>query len=351
MPRLAIVGAGVAGCAAAWALREDPIDVVVFEKSRGISGRAATRRRHGCAYDHGANYFKAEEPRVETLIRRLLPTDELVSISGDVWTFDEQGTLHEGDPEHNRATKWTYRNGISTLGKLLLGASAADVHRQRRVVRLEQRAAGWHLTSEGREALGPFEAVLLTPPAPQTLTLVEDGSMEAGVRSAIRQALGGVSYRIQYSFTLAYDTPIERPAPFFGLVNPDGRHDVAWLSFENDKPGHVPSGTTLLIVQMAPAWSQARYDAPPEALASEAAEHASALLGIDLRQPVWTDHQRWRYALPEARAEEEALTPVHAAGLYVAGDALEGQGRVPLALRSGLDAAERIRAFLAAPRR
>lgn len=346
MSRLAIVGAGVAGCAAAWSLRAAPLDVVVFEKSRGISGRAATRRRHGCAYDHGANYFKAEEPCVETLIHRMLPTDELVSIRGEVWTFDERGTLHEGDLEHNRAAKWTYRNGINTLGKLLLGGTRADVHRQRRVVRLHQSAAGWHLTGEGGDALGTFEAVLLTPPAPQTLTLVQDGEMEAAVRSAIEQALGGVSYRTQFSFALAYDSPIERPAPFFGLVNTGGGHAVAWLSFEDDKPGHVPAGTSLLIVQMAPAWSRARYEAPPEALALEAAEHASALLDTDLRQPTWTDHQRWRYALPEARADGEALTPAHAAGLFVAGDALEGQGRVALALRSGLDAAERLRRYL-----
>ena len=42
-PKLAIIGAGVSGLSAAWALKDSDWEVSVFEKSRGPSGRAATR--------------------------------------------------------------------------------------------------------------------------------------------------------------------------------------------------------------------------------------------------------------------------------------------------------------------
>ena len=56
--KIAIIGAGVSGLAAAWALKDSDWEVSVFEKSRGPSGRAATRTINGVRVDHGANYFK-----------------------------------------------------------------------------------------------------------------------------------------------------------------------------------------------------------------------------------------------------------------------------------------------------
>ena len=41
---VAIIGAGIAGLRAAETLRKAGLDVVVLEKSRGLGGRAATRR-------------------------------------------------------------------------------------------------------------------------------------------------------------------------------------------------------------------------------------------------------------------------------------------------------------------
>ena len=56
--RVAIVGAGVAGLAAARRLAGHGIPVTVLEKSRGLGGRCATRRvRTGSdelRFDHGA---------------------------------------------------------------------------------------------------------------------------------------------------------------------------------------------------------------------------------------------------------------------------------------------------------
>ena len=119
MPHVAIVGAGCAGLAAAWSLARAGHQCTVFEKSRGFSGRAATRRRGDSCYDHGANFFRTEDPEIHDLIHRQLPTNELVSIPGPVWTFDHDSRTTPGDEQQNALPKFTYRQGISTLGKLL----------------------------------------------------------------------------------------------------------------------------------------------------------------------------------------------------------------------------------------
>lgn len=353
MVRLAIVGAGVSGLAAAWALRrEAAIDVAVFEKSRGVSGRAATRGRDGVRYDHGANYFKTNEhPRIDRLVRHELPAADLVDIGRDVWTFDGQGTISEGDAASNRPPKWTYRGGISTLGKLLAEASGAALHLETRVRRLVRSRPGWMIeTTEGSVFEG-FGAVLLTPPAPQAAALLEASDLgDTALQERLARALDAAAYRTQLTVVLAYDFEAERPGDFYALINTDGEHDIAWLSFERDKPGHVPAGQDVLIAQMAPAWSAPRFDAPLGDLIPEVARQAGALLGVDLGDPVWADRQGWRYALPDGGADAEALSEGRAAGLFFCGDALAGKGRVEMALASGLDAAAEIQARCGAER-
>ena len=58
---VAILGAGMAGAAAARRLAEAGLDVRVFDKGRGIGGRMATRRTEaGARFDHGAQFFRAK---------------------------------------------------------------------------------------------------------------------------------------------------------------------------------------------------------------------------------------------------------------------------------------------------
>lgn len=60
LPSIAIIGAGIAGLACADALRAQGWQPVIFEKSRGIGGRVATRRScRGWQFDHGAQYVTA----------------------------------------------------------------------------------------------------------------------------------------------------------------------------------------------------------------------------------------------------------------------------------------------------
>lgn len=345
MDRLAVVGAGAAGLAAAWALRDTAIDITVFEKSRGYSGRAATRRRNGLCYDHGANYFKLHSEEIEHLVREALPSDDLVRIDRDVWTFDAAGTIRPGDADANADGKWTYRRGINTIGKLLARQAAVAVQHRTRVARLVQQAPRqWTVIDDEGASLGVFDGVLLTPPAPQTRALVEDSQMDEALALSLLDGLDAATYTAQFTIVLGYDSALPRPGDFYALLNTDRAHPIAWLSFEEDKPGHVPDGQTVLILQMAPDWTAAHFDAAPEALAQKAAALATDVLGTDCTAPEWIDHQRWRYALPTAAANTDHLRQAEDARLFVASDALVGKGRVNRALEVGLRCAERIQA-------
>jgi len=338
--RVGVVGAGAAGAAAAYALRDAHTTVTILEKSGGVCGRAATRRKDGCRYDHGANYLKDADEWTASMVPEL-GTDGLADIEEPVWTFDAAGQIAEG--HGNDGMKWSWSGGMTQLAKRLLARTDATVHRRTRVESIERTPEGtWGLTDTDGGDHGPFDALLLTPPAPQTADLLRATTWDDARLNPLLGAVDDVAYRTIRTLVLHY--PFRESYPWYGLVNTDKEHDVGWLSREECKPGHVPDGESLLIVQMSPAWSAEHYDDSIDDAAAVAADHAASLLGDDrYRDPDWVDDQGWRYALPEAAAASEPLRAAEAAGLYVAGDWVAGEGRVAAALRAGRDAGERIR--------
>lgn len=337
MNTVAIVGAGVAGAGAAYTLR-DSAAVTVFEKRRTVSGRAATRERHGCRYDHGANYFKDEDPQITELVTETIDIDGLVDIDDPVWTFDSEGEISEGHDTDEH--KWTYRNGVSQLPERLFERTDVTVETDTRVGSIE-RADGWRLENADGHDLGTFDALLLTPPAPQTADLLAGSEWTADFRDDLVETIRTVSFRPTITAVLHY--PFELDRQYYALVNTDKNHDIGWLSREDCKPGHVPDGESLLIVQMGPEWSNARYNEPPEAIVNAAADATADLLSDDrLAAPDWTDCQGWRLAQPDGGVDTDVLARAERHDLFFAGDWVAGEGRVHLALRSGLDTGERI---------
>ena len=348
-PTLGVVGAGAAGASAAYALRDRDVDVALFEKSRGLCGRAATRRRDGRRYDYGANYLKSDDEAVSELVTERLPSDGLVEAAGPVWTFDADGDISAGRDADDH--KWTWEAGITQLAKRLLAETDATVHRETRVGRIERVAdggdseAGWRLFDADGEHLGAFDALLLTPPAPQTAELLAATDWADDRREQLHDAVADVSYRPILTAVAGYERRLDRP--YYALVNTDDAHDVGWVAREECKPGHVPDDESLLVIQMSPAWSRDRLEDDPEAWAADAVAATADLFDESwLADPAWTDHQRWRYALPNEGLAAGAADPAAEAGLFVAGDWVAGQARLHAAIRSGLDVGDRIGEYL-----
>lgn len=334
-----IVGAGAAGAGVAYALRDAPVDVTVLEKSGGVAGRAETRRRAGCRYDPGANYVTDHGPTVELL--HALDTDGLTRVSGPVWTFDAAGEIAEGDRDE---TKWTWETGISQLAARLFARSDAELRAETRATGLAHER-GWVVEDADGRRHGPFDDLVVTPPAPKTAALLAETGWQDERLVALREAAGAVPYRSIRSIVLHY--PFETERPWYALVNTDREHEIGWLAREACKPGRVPDGQSLFVAQMSPAWSTANFEAPRGEVADEVAGRVASLVGDErLRRPDWIDDRRWRYALPDAGASTEVVRRAESDGLYFAGDWVVGEGRVHEALWSGIRAAERIEASL-----
>ena len=89
--RVAIIGAGLAGATTARTLVDAGADVVVFDKSRGVGGRMATRRApHDAAvtFDHGAQYFTARDPRFAERVAAWYEQGLVARLAGPIAVFE-----------------------------------------------------------------------------------------------------------------------------------------------------------------------------------------------------------------------------------------------------------------------
>lgn len=341
MTTVGIVGAGAASAAATVTLATaaPETDVTVFEKSGGLCGRAATRRRGDIVYDYGANYVKSDDDRVVELITETLDTDGLVDITEPVYTFDESGAISPGRDADEH--KWSYETGITRLAKRLFGRTDAAIHRRTRIETIRRTGNEWTLVDTDGTPWGPFDIVVLNPPAPQTAELLAGAEWDDERRVALRHSASNVPYRTVWTAVLGYPFRLDRP--YYALVNTDKNHTVGWISREECKPGHVPDGESVLVVQANDEWSRKHGDSDAESNIGTLAEATAEIVGDDrLTTPAWTDHQRWRYALPEDGVRREPLAAAERSGLYCTGDWVAGEGRVHAALANGLEVGERI---------
>ncbi|KAB7515286.1 NAD(P)-binding protein [Halosegnis rubeus] len=355
MPAIGVIGAGAASAAATYVLDTalPEASVTVLEKSGGVCGRAATRRRgdYEYVYDYGANYVKDDDERVTDLLTEQLDSDGLVDASEPIYVFEDDGEIQEGRDADDH--KWSYERGLTQIAKRLFGETDADIHRRTRVETIERDGEQWrlHATDGGGgdsasdatagDSWGPFDALLVNPPAPQTAQLLRDADWDHDVRETLAEACEAVPYRSVYTTVLGYEFDLD--APYYGLVNVDKNHEVGWLSREECKAGHVPDGQSVLVVQANHQWSLDHYDDDPESNVAALADHAADIVGDDrLRDPAWSDHQGWRYALPDDGVAHGPVDSAESHGLYCLGDWVGGEARLHVALRNGLDTGERL---------
>ncbi len=318
IPRIAIVGAGLAGLACASRLRAAGLQPTLFDKSRGPAGRMSTRRGEGWQCDHGAQYFTARDPQFRAEVDRWQQAGVAAAWSPRLHIIGpEAGHRPEAGLE-----RFVGLPGMTAPARWL--AQGLDLRLEQAVQGLCRTQQGWQLQLDGASA-GPFDAVLLALPAPQAAALLD----AATTAPALLQA-AATPMRACWALMLGYAQPLglEFDAAF---VNAG---PLRWLARDSSKPGR-PAGETWLLHANA-AWSEAHLEAAPEQVSALLLQ-AFVALGGDPQPSRQTAH-RWRYA-DQAQALQSGCVWQAGERLGLAGDWLSG-GKVEGAWISGRRLAE-----------
>lgn len=318
--KIAIVGAGLAGLTIAGALR-GRASVVVFEKSRGLGGRMATRRAEPYAFDHGAQYFRARTPDFKRLLKiyadrgivlpwhaRYAELDRNRELCAELWP--DSDPCYVASPAMNSLAKAL---GVDT-----------DVRLQTRVTGIKRYAGSWRLRGEDGSELGDFDWVIAATPAPQAADLMP-AAFEHG--TTLRAAKLSASFTLMLGF--------EQPLELGWDAARIHAADLSWIAVNSSKPGRNPEHFSV-VAQSSNAWADAHVEDDLQAVARHLSEEFRAITGEDPATAVHRALHRWRFANPST--DEVDLTLVDEANRLAACGDWCGAGRV----ESAFLAAQRI---------
>ena len=309
---------------AARELHRSGLNVVVLEKSRGLSGRAATRTLHGNRVDHGAQYFTVRDEGFQAQVDEWLAQGSVQVWSHGFHALDESG-LHR--PDEGGHPRYICPDGMNRVGKLL--AEELEVRRKTRVQTIKPEGDTWTLELESGETV-EAKTVIVNTPAEQAEKLCN-----FELTSNVAEVLNGVAMEPCFAVMAGFEKHL---APTWKGITVELNGLLAWVAQDSSK--RKDPKDLVLVLHSTPEYARENYEAPHEQVARDLLE---ALSQGDERYepftaPLWTDVQRWRYARATEPYEKKVLRQD---GLYFCGDWCGG-AKLEAAYLSGLATAQAI---------
>ena len=338
--KIAIIGAGMAGLACARTLAQAGHNVTVFEKSRGVGGRMATRRTPFGTFDHGAQYFTVRDPRFELALTTANGICRPWS-ANTVRVLDEFGQVAAaGLPQ--KESHWVPKPGMSALCKHwakpleLTNSLYLEMH-VHSIEKDSLRPSQWQLrtegTDQGQHVFPGFDKVLFALPSPQTLQILNKSLLETQWKQQLIKVDIAPCWTLMLAFPNAMQPGMSTLGPHWNVAR-STHHRIAWVARESSKPGR--SSVERWTIQASSVWSQKHLEDDPTRAKAKLIKAFTEVTGIRA-EPSHIDIQRWRYAqttqpLGKTHLYDEKF------GLGICGDWCLGH-RVENAFISGLELA------------
>ena len=276
-PRVAVIGAGMAGLIAARTLADHRWPVTVFDKGRRAGGRLAIRTSRtapAARFDHGGVAFSAEDSRFARYVDAWSDAGLVVPIAG------------------------AERYAIDIAGLIDHLAEDLDVACETRIEHLRHNGSTWTLETDRGMRFEHFDALVLNMPPAQASALL------APIAPALATTLAAVP--MAPGWTVMTTAVSDQP----WLTSLDG--DLAKLINGAAHPIRPAAG--CITAHAATRFSAEHIDATPEDVAALLAPELEAALGIPVAPEAVRAH-RWRYARAVPAPEVQTWHPEHALAL------------------------------------
>lgn len=323
VPTLAIIGSGISGLAAANAL-SDVADITIFEKSRGVGGRLATRYADEYEFDHGAQYFTMKDPR---FIAAMSPLIDAGLVKPWV-TAMRSGKLFRTDSRE----KWVGAPRMNVIGKTL--AEGLTI-RHERIAQITQTWGGWRLMTDQGYPREFFDWVIFAIPADQAAPIIPD-------TIKFKHDIDAAPLRPAFTVMLGMPAVWTTPWQAASYVKTDSSI-LSWISINSSKPGRR-KGVTSIVIQSDHDFAAQRIDDDRDAVMQDMINEAGKTCGIDVGRANHAVIHRWLYANPGPVAGRDYLMD-KPAKIAAIGDWCIA-GRVESAYLSGAACAQTIRETL-----
>jgi hypothetical protein len=314
-----IIGTGVSGLIAARELQRAGRRVLLLDKGKGLGGRLASRRIGATTFDHGAQFITTRNTRFAEILKE-------AAIAGNMTEWC-QGFNVSADGH----TRWRGQPAMTAFAKHL--AKDLTIVMETQVTAVKQADDSYTVeTNTGIDYSAA--ALLLTPPVPQSLALLNAGGIY--LESAMHTRLAA----IQYERCLAVMAVLKQPS----LIMPPGAvlptsGPVSWIA-DNQLKGI--SAEPAVTIHANPEFSLTHWDGDRMLSGQTLIDACQEWIGTEVLS---FQVHGWRYSKPMQVDEHPCALLRSTPPLVMAGDAFAGP-RVEGAALSGFAAAETILAHL-----
>jgi protoporphyrinogen oxidase len=345
--RVAVVGGGISGLAAAWELTRGGAEAVVLENERRAGGVIITERREGFVVEGGPDGFLAAEPELQQLAAEVGIADRLVdqiARGSFLWTGQRLEPLPEGRAaallgingiaqEDLHTGFRSFASGMADIIEALATRLGPAVRYASDVTSIIPSRSGYRIALVDGSVV-EAEGVILAVPAWVAARLL------AGFGISLARELDDVVYHPSLTVSLAYRQE-QLPGSLEGtgfIAKPEAGGVVRACTYASQKyPRRAPVGSLLLRAFLTPG------DGDAGALAHAQLAQILGLAGA----PLWARAFSWVGGLPRYTADHA----MHLAELRrqftrqppvaIAGAGVDGAG-VSACVRSGREAARTV---------
>ncbi len=320
-PKIGIVGAGLSGAIAARTLLDHGLSVTVFEKSRGVGGRMATRRDGDRSFDHGAQYFTARDPRFSRHVETWLDKGVVARWEGPIAVYD-QFAIPKNAPSIDRFVGVPAMNSVV---KHLL--SNVDVKNGVQIDSVQRTSDRWKLLSTDGTTIDDFDRIVVTVPAPQSRHILRNIPELAEALANVETApCWCVMLMLEHTLPVAWNGAFVNVGP------------IRWMARNSTKPGRDSSES--IVIHASPEWSIENLERDASSISDEIFAEFQKVIGLVVEVPHSIQSHRWRYSIP-TKSYPNRCAVNHDRTVFASGD-WAGGPKVEGAFLSGAAAAGRI---------
>ncbi len=322
MSRIAIVGAGLCGAAAADTLIQAGYQVTVFDKGRAAGGRMSSKRSDLGYLDMGAQYFTARNADFQRQVQLWLEAGCIQQWPCTTAVLTSEGASSSLRVSPDQQVRYIGVPSMQSPVKYLL----ADVSliSDCRIVRLQGEKANWSVLSAEDECFSDFDAVLLTMPPVQAEQLL--------AQSGLKELFLASPELLEPCWAVAVHAPGKVQSDAIFCEHPKLR----FISHQGSKAGRQ----SCYVLHFNASFSREHLEQPVAFWFKQAHDILRGELGVDAAIEPLVAH-RWLYASQNDQLTPTGLVALPEQRIWIGGDWSYG-GRVENAYLSGLDLAKAV---------
>ena len=282
MKNVAVIGAGITGITLANLLQKK-VKLTVFEKSRGVGGRMATRRAEPYQFNHGAQYFKIENEEFKDFLSPLMENKIVKPLEVNYVEISNKKVIKRLKTDNKKYH--TAESKMNSIVKYLLNNNFI-IKLSCKIEKTIKEQGKWFIIDNERVSYGPYDWLLITIPPYQGIEILSDNFKFLNIMKENKM-------RSCYSLMLGFDKIKEFDFDTALFLD----EDVQWLSLRKKILGNKEYFN--LLINSSYNFAEQNINCSKNKISDYLIEQISDILKCELNNYKHKALHFWKYAMSE----------------------------------------------------